>query len=166
MGQAHVFGSLEGLEQALRYGVIQSVLHIVALAVVASGGLFVGQHMSESKKPLVHKLKEPLVLAGGEGGAVRTYLLPAGTSLYYDQAFPEGFVRYKVYVNVEGVDWEPKPTEEKFWIDPPSAIPVGRDQMANLIRNHPLTKGELRSILGGGSLSKDEIKALLREFSE
>lgn len=141
-------------------------LHIAALALCAAVSFFVGGQMSESKKPLVHKLKEPLVLVGGGGAAMRTYLLPAGTSLYYDQAFPEGFVRYKVYVNVEGVDWEPKPTEEKFWIDPLSAFPVGRDQLADLIKNHPLTKEELRSILGGGSLSKDEIKAILKEFSD
>lgn len=145
---------------------IRSVLHIVALALCVLVGFFVGGHMSESKKPLVHKLKEPLVLAGGEGKAVRTYLLPAGTSLYYDQAFPEGFVRYKVYINVEGVDWEPKPADEKFWIDPLSAFPVGRDQLAELIKNHPLTKEELRSILGGNSLSRDEIKAILKEFSD
>lgn len=166
MGQTHVFRSLESLGQALRCEVIKSALLVVALAVVASGGFFVGKRMSASTKPLIHKLKEPLVLAGGEGGAARTYLLPAGTSLYYDQAFPEGFVRYKVYVNVEGVDWEPKPTEEKFWIDPLSAFPVGRDQLAELIRNHPLTKEELRGILGGGCLSKDDIKAVLKEFSE
>lgn len=141
-------------------------LHVLALSLCLLVGFFVGGNMSESKKPLVHKLTEPLVLAGGDGGSVRTYLLPAGTSMYYDQAFPEGFVRYKVYVNVEGVNWEPKPTEEKFWVDPLSAFPVGRSQLAELIRNHPLTKEELRSILGGGSLSKDEIKALLREFSE
>lgn len=145
---------------------IRPVLLVVVLAVGASGAFLLGKHIGESKKPLVHKLKEPLVLAGGEGEAVRTYLLPAGTSLYYDQAFPEGFVRYKVYINVEGVDWEPKPTDEKFWIDPLSAFPVGRDQLAELIKNHPLTKEELRSILGGSSLSKDEIKAILKEFSE
>lgn len=127
---------------------IRPVLLVVVLAVGASGGFLLGKHMSAPKKPLVHKLKEPLVLAGGEGEAVRTYLLPSGTSLYYDQAFPEGFVRYKVYINVEGVDWEPKPADEKFWIDPLSALPVGRDQLAELIKNHPLTKEELRSILG------------------
>lgn len=145
---------------------IRAALLVVSWVAVAFGGFFVGLCMREHPKPLVHRLMEPMALAGGEGGAARTYLLPAGTSLYFDQAFSEGFVRYKVYVNVAGVSWEPKPAEEEFWIDPLSAFPVGRDQLAELIRNHPLTREELRGILGGGSLSKDEVKALLREFAE
>lgn len=28
-------------------------------------------------------------------------MLPVGTTLYFDRSFPEGFTRYKVYVNID-----------------------------------------------------------------
>lgn len=121
--------------------------------------------MEEKKTPLVHKLKAPLMLAGGATND-HQYLLPAGTSLYFDQAFPEGFVRYKVYVNVEGVSLDTSPPTDKFWLDPLTAFPVGKEQLGKLLKVYPLTKDELRGILAGGALSKDDIKALLEEYSQ
>ncbi len=104
------------------------------------------------------------MLAGGATND-HQYLLPAGTSLYFDQAFPEGFVRYKVYVNVEGVSLDAAPPTEKFWLDPLTAFPVRKEQLGKLLQDYPLTKDELRGILAGGALTKDDIKALLDEFS-
>jgi hypothetical protein len=135
---------------------------IVALSGLA--GFKLGSIMEEEKPPLVHKLKSPLMLAGGTAND-HQYLLPAGTSLYFDQAFPEGFVRYKVYVNVEGVSLNVAAPTEKFWLDPLVAFPVGREQLGKLIKDYPLTKDELRGILAGGALSKDDIKSLLEEYS-
>lgn len=120
--------------------------------------------MEEKKQPLVHKLKAPLMLAGGATND-HQYLLPAGTSLYFDQAFPEGFVRYKVYVNVEGVSLDVAPPTEKFWLDPLTAFPVGKEQLGKLLKDYPLTKDELRTILASGVLSKEDIKAVLEEFA-
>ncbi|WP_199028654.1 hypothetical protein [Ralstonia sp. ASV6] len=80
----------------------------------------------KTQRPLVHKLQFPLVLSGGSANAPPS-TLPAGTALYYDQAFPEGFVRYKVYVNVEGVKLESQRTTDPFPIDPLTAFPVGAD---------------------------------------
>jgi hypothetical protein len=137
------------------------------LAVSAVSGLmgFKVGHFLEVKEPhLVHKLKAPLMLAAGATNG-HQYLLPAGTSLYLDQAFPEGFVRYKVYVNVEGVSLDSKESTEKFWLDPLTAFPVAHEQLRKLLESYPLTKEELREILKSGSLSKDEIKSLLEEFS-
>ena len=37
--------------------------------------------------PLVHKLQFPLLLTGSDQDG--QYLLPKGTSLYFDQAFPK-----------------------------------------------------------------------------
>lgn len=106
------------------------------------------------------------MLSGGSANEHHQYLLPAGTSLYFDQAFPESFVRDKIYVNVEGIALDPKPSTEKFWLDPLVAFPVGKEQLSKLLKDYPLTKDELREILASEALSKDEIKSLLTEFSK
>ena len=137
------------------------------LIMIALGGLvgFKMRSVMENEKiPLVHKLKAPLMLAGGDAND-HQYLLPAGTSLYFDQAFPEGFVRYKVYVNVEGVSLDAVQPTDKFWLDPLLAFPVRKEQLGQLLKNYPLTKDELSKILASGALSKDDIKSLLEEYS-
>ena len=141
------------------------VLFLVSVALSGLIGFKLESFMEEKKQPLVHKLKAPLMLAGGATND-HQYLLPAGTSLDFDQAFPEGFVRYKVYVNVEGATLDVAPPTEKFWLDPLTAFPVGKEQLGKLLRNYPLTKEELRAILAGGALSKDDIKAVLEEFAQ
>lgn len=118
----------------------------------------------EPKMPRVHKLEQPLMLSG-TGADGQRYLLPAGTSLYYDQAYPEGFVRYKVYVNVEGVKLESKESTEQFWLEPLTAYPVDADVLKKLLREYPLTKADLAAILGSGNLSKEDIRELLLEYS-
>lgn len=131
---------------------------------------FIFRTYSESlTMPRVHKLQSPLLVTATntDGTADRhDYLLPAGTSLYYDQAFPEGFVRYMVYVNVEGVLLESKETNEKFWLDPLTAYPVSKDDLKKLLDSYPLTKSELASVLKSGSISKQEIRDLLEEYSK
>ena len=116
--------------------------------------------------PLVHKLKFPLMLSGGEDQADMHYILPKGTSLYYAQAFPEGFVRYKIYVNVEGVNLESTEATEKFWLAPLTAYPADAAQLKILLKNHLITKNDLAAILNSGVLSKNEIRSLLEEYSK
>jgi len=112
-----------------------------------------------------HKLKFPLMLTGsGVGG--RNYILPKGTTLYYEQAFPEGFVRYRLYVNVEGIDLPSELQDDPTLIEPISAYPIGNLELKKLLSEYPLTKDELSLILKSGQLSKDEIKELLTEFSK
>lgn len=140
---------------------------VLFFAVAALSGLVgfkLESFMEEKNPPLVHKLKSPMMLAGGEAND-HQYLLPAGTSLYFDQAFPEGFVRYKVYVNVEGVSLDVAQPKDKFWLDPLIAFPVKKEQLGKLLKDYPLTKDELRGILASGALSKDDIKSLLDEYS-
>jgi hypothetical protein len=55
---------------------------------------------SRPKMTKVHTLKAPLILVGSEPGE-NLHLLPGGTTLYFDQSFPEGFTRYKVYINID-----------------------------------------------------------------
>lgn len=128
-------------------------------------GYFARTVMSEEKPPLIHKLKAPLMLAGGSVSK-HNYLLPPGTTLYYDRAYPEGFVRYKIYVNVEGTLLDVAPPTEKFWLDPLVAFPVGKEQLKKLLESYPISKEELREILDSGTLSKEEIRQLLEEFAK
>lgn len=102
----------------------------------------------------------------GSGVAGRNYLLPKGTTLYYEQAFPEGFVRYRMYVNVEGIDLQSTTLDDPTTIEPVSAYPVAGAELRDLLADYPLSKDDLASILRSGQLSKDEIRNLLREFSE
>lgn len=135
-----------------------------ALIGIAIGGS--GSYVLEKMKmPRVHKLQFPLALSGGTSNGP-TSILPKGTSLYYDQAFPEGFVRYKIYVNVEGVKLESQEVTEKFWIDPLTAFPFDKDSLQKLIRDYPLTKDDLAAILRSGTISKQDIRDLLTEFSQ
>jgi hypothetical protein len=42
----------------------------------------------------------------------------------------------------------------------------GKDDLIKLLRDYPLTKGDLESILGTKRISKEEIKEILQKFSE
>lgn len=110
----------------------------------------------------VHTLKAPLLLSGSD----RLSVLPEGTTLYYDKAFPEGFVRYIVYLNVEGINLPTAPSDEQFPINPLTAFPMDQDQLRIMLREYPFTKDELAVVLGRGVLSKEEIRQLLVEYSD
>lgn len=112
----------------------------------------------------VHELKFPLMLQGSASTG-SDYLLPKGTSLYYEKAFPEGFVRYRIYVNVEGVKLESRELADATTISPLTAYPIGKPELLKLLREHPLSKNDLAAILQSGQLTKDDIKSVLEEFS-
>lgn len=136
-------------------GYVTAGLAGAALA-VASGWL------AERSSPRLHTLEQPLII-GGEPGETAA-LLPAGTSLYFDQAFPAGYVRYKVYVNVEGVRLEPHESQEKFWLSPLSARPIDGEQLRKLLRDYPLTRGDLAAILKHSPITREEIREMLAEY--
>lgn len=115
--------------------------------------------------PRVHKLQFPMLLSGGTADSPPT-ILPKGTSLYYDWAAPEGFVRYKLYVNVEGANLESRPATEKFWIDPLTAFPFDKDNLRKLLTDYPVSRDDLSAILRSGQLSRQEIRDLLNEYSQ
>jgi hypothetical protein len=138
---------------------------MMALIVAAFLGAF-GHHVLEGRQvKKVHRLEFPLMLTGsGLGG--RNYLLPKGTVLYYEQAFPEGFVRYRVYVNVEGVDLKSSVQSDPTSIEPMNAYPIDRAELDRLLGEYPLSRDDVASILKSGVLSREEIRSLLAEFSD
>lgn len=115
--------------------------------------------------PRVHKLEFPMMLAGATSDRLPT-ILPKGTSLYYDQAFPEGFVRYKVYINVEGVNLASHPVTEKFSLDPLTAFPLDMPNLRKLLADYPYTREDLSAILRSAQLSKQEISDLLKDHDQ
>jgi len=112
----------------------------------------------------VHTLEHPLLMTGAEVNSPPT-ILPKGTPLYYEKAFPEGFVRYKIYVNVEGIMLDTREPSERFWLKPMTAFPVQDEQLRDLLNTYPLTKEQLASILESGQISKTGIRTLLTEYS-
>lgn len=91
-------------------------------------------------------------------------LLPVGTTLYYDTSFPEGFSRYKIYVNINRMSLELETLRDPTMIDPVDAIAFSQGALLKLLRNHPLTRKDLDTILSTDYLTKDEIKEVLSEF--
>lgn len=142
------------------------VASLISVLAVASVSAAISTYFLEFRKiSYVHTLEYPLVLDGSSVPG-QNYLLPAGTTLYYDRAFPEGLVRYRVYINVEGVKLEGSELADPTEVSPTSAYPVGKTELLKLLREYPLTKNELGSILKSGYLSKDDIKEMLVEFSK
>lgn len=134
------------------------------LIVGAASGLSTYYLLEMKKMTKVHELEFPLMLEGS-GVEGHNYLLPKGTKLYFEKSFPEGFARYRVYVNVEGVNLESREQSDPTTISPLMAYPVGKAELVKLLREHPITKDELAAILKSGQLSKEEIRAVLEEFS-
>ncbi|MEC3766280.1 MULTISPECIES: hypothetical protein [Cupriavidus] len=128
-------------------------------------GAIVVHQLAHEETPKVHKLQYPLMLTGGNSDSPAA-MLPRGTSLYFDRTFPEGFVRYKVYINVEGTKLEPRDAAEKFWLDPLTATPFDKDSLHALLTRFPLGKHDFSAVLGSGQLTKEEIRDLLRAYSE
>lgn len=71
-----------------------------------------------NKSIKVHTLKAPLVLVSDQP-ANTVHLLPIGTTLYYEKSFPEGFTRYKIYVNVDRM-----PLDLRYLSDPTEINPL------------------------------------------
>ena len=139
-------------------------LAVVALVISACSIAGTFYFLERHRMTRVHELAFPLMLQGSVSTG-SNYLLPKGTWLYYDKAFPEGFVRYRVYVNVDGVKLESRELDDSTMISPLTAYPVGKLELLKLLREHPLSKSDLSSILKSGQLTKEEIRDVLEEFS-
>lgn len=113
----------------------------------------------------VHKLEYPLLITS-EGQTNVSHLLPKGTTLYFDQSYPEGFTRYKVYINIDRMPLKLENLDDSTMIIPSEAYAPSKEDLQKLLRDYPLTKNDLESILKSGILSKEEIRELLTEYSK
>ena len=112
----------------------------------------------------IHILESPLLLSG-RGDLNSFGLLPAGTMMYYEKSLPEGFSRYRVYINTEKTlnNLQLQTLADPSMIDPIWVDAVQNDDLSKIIADHPITKGELHQILKNSHLTKDEINEVLKD---
>ncbi len=127
----------------------------------AASLLFCGYLIWKPATVKIHRLTTPLQLSTEQAS---NGLLPVGTTLYYDTSFPEGFSRYKIYVNIDRMPLPLENLPDPTMIAPLETAPFRQEALLKLLRNHPLTRKDLDTILSTGYLSKDEIKEVLSEF--
>jgi hypothetical protein len=70
----------------------------------------------------VHILTQPWIISSNQSDRA-LHTLPPGTTLYFDKGFPEGFSRYKVYVNVDRMPLALRDLPDRNEIDPLDARP-------------------------------------------
>jgi hypothetical protein len=104
-------------------------------AVFGGGMLFQKFGVPMMSKTTYLKLKEPLLLES-EGKAQDFHVLPAGTALYKDYDAPEGFTRYRIYLNIKAeFAAEEIVSDKPNLIDPIWGHPVRRDDLPFLLRD-------------------------------
>ncbi len=113
----------------------------------------------------VHILEFPLLLSSRVDASTSS-LLPAGTVMYYEKSLPEGFSRYRVYINTEKTlnDLPLQILEDPTMIDPIWADAVQKEYLSKLIVGYPITKSELQKILKSPHLTKDEVREVLNDY--
>jgi len=80
----------------------------------------------------VHRLNSPLLLTSNTA-TKNVHLLPAGTTLYYDKSFPEGFARYRVYINIDRTPLALVELDDPTEIDPIDARFPDESHLVNLL---------------------------------
>lgn len=111
----------------------------------------------------VHRLEYPLMLSSNIGSK-NMHMLPRGTVLYFDKSYPEGFTRYKVYINIDRTQLKLEDLADPSEIDPIDAAVPSKEDLLRLLSDYPLTKGDLESILNSKRLSKEEVKEVLGNY--
>lgn len=105
--------------------------------------------------------REPLLIAGEQK---HFSILPAGTVLYFDRAWPEGHQTYHVYFHFKG-DFKAEPADASM-ISPLWLRTVDAEELPKLLKDYPLTKEELVEILKARGITKAELVQILREWPD
>lgn len=120
-------------------------------------------NLSGKQMTKIHTLKSPLLLTSENEGKVPS-MLPAGTTMYFDRSFPEGFTRYKIYVNIDRYPLELTDLDDPTLIIPLEARPLDKPDPQRLLKEYPLTKADVEAILRSNRLSKEEIRKILEDY--
>ncbi|MFC5476639.1 hypothetical protein [Massilia suwonensis] len=132
-----------------------------ALVIVAASMLiWKGQRLVK-----VHTLTQPLIISSDRSDKV-LHTLPPGTTLYFEESFPEGFTRYKVYVNVDRMPLTLRDLTDPTEIDPLEARAFDKEALNRALREYPLTRKELAAVLQSPHLTKEEIKEVFLQYLE
>lgn len=133
---------------------------VVASLIAGATASIFWSHYNVTK---IHKLEFPLLIESEvESGSF--HILPKGTTLYFDQSYPEGFSRYKVYINIDRMPLKLEPLNDPTAIIPIEARAPDSESLKKLLRDYPLTKEDLVSILNSQKLSKEQIREILEDY--
>jgi hypothetical protein len=124
-----------------------------ATIILTATALFIGNKLlTRHQMEKYHILKAPLSI--GSDKDENYYILPSGTYLYFDSVFPEGFTRYKIYVNIK----ENLPLQEntKGVEAPLTAESIDKNTLIKILKNVKLDKEDVKSILTTGQFSDAE----------
>ncbi|GAB3410941.1 hypothetical protein GCM10027318_24880 [Massilia agilis] len=105
--------------------------------------------------------KEPLLIAGEQG---YNSLLPAGTVLYYDRAWPEGHQTYHVYFHFKG-DMKVEAADANM-VSPLWLRTVEPEELPKLLNDYPVSKDELVQILKARKITKAELVQIVRDWPD
>lgn len=101
----------------------------------------------------------PMIIEN-EAGSVN-YLLPKGTTLYFNKSMPEGYLQYIVYFNYKGKPLDGIGTDG---INPAWIYDIEKNDAEKLINSHPLSKKDLEAILKSNSFSKQELIEIINSI--
>lgn len=108
---------------------------IIFCALISAIAFFI---WSNHKITKIHTLEYPLLLTT-EGQSKGFHMLPKGTTLYFDQAYSEGFTRYKIYINIDRMPLKLEELKDQTTIIPIEAHAPDKDDLQKLISKYPLT---------------------------
>lgn len=140
------------------------------LAAVFGGGmLFQKFGVAMMKKTTYLRLQEPLLLEVLEPEAQQRdfHVLPAGTPMFKEYDFPEGFTQYRVYINIKApFAAEEIVTDKPNLTDPIWAYPVKPEDLPKLIADTPVSKDDLVRILKARKMTREDLAQIVREWKE
>lgn len=118
-----------------------------------------------NQKDTYHTLQSPMIFES-EAAEDKYYLLPAGTTLYFDKAFPEGHVRYITYINYKGPPLDTKKSEKEGFIAPSWIHKIDKNELKILLNKYPLSKNDIKGILKSNSFTRAELIEIINSFKE
>ncbi len=98
------------------------------------------------------------------------YVLPAGTTLYYDKSFSEGHDRYIVYFYHKGViayeDVPMKPEYKGNFVSPLWMSNVDADALKKMFKRFPLSKEDVAAVVKANGITKDDMADIIRSMPD
>ena len=146
-------------------GKLSFLMGVVVASVLFLGYTIYFSYQKANQMELIHVLKHPMIW-GGTAKDDNYYLIPAGTTLYYERSMPEGFSTYRIYVNVEGVRLDPHESIQTGTIKPARIYPILKEDLLGLLKTVRLDAEDIKSILENGNFTredKEEIKKILEK---
>lgn len=137
------------------------VLIIVAALAGGVGFLLCDTGVLNMTTKTAYTTKEPLLIAGEQN---YYSVLPAGTVIYYDRAWPEGHQTYHVYFHFKG-DLKAAPADASM-ISPLWLRTVDPEELPKLLHDYPVSKDELVAILKARKITKAELVQIVREWPD